>query len=84
MAQAQTELEAMEGVLDEYTTIVAEQTRRIRALEAALTHADNLLMRGDGVLYIAPRAWIELMNRLNLETTHNDIRDTATKPGPHG
>ncbi len=41
MAQAQTELEVMEGVLDEYATIVAELTREKRELERALYAALN-------------------------------------------
>lgn len=41
MTQAQTEIEAMEGVLDEYTTIVADLTREKRELERALYAALN-------------------------------------------
>lgn len=36
MTQAQTEVEALEGVIDEYTTIVADLTREKRELERAL------------------------------------------------
>jgi hypothetical protein len=35
--QAQPELEAMQNVIDEYTSLVAEQTRRIRALTLLAT-----------------------------------------------
>lgn len=60
--QVESELEATKVVADELGTIIAEQTRRIRLLEAALLLAKEwgVTSRGyDGTMAVSLRKWID-------------------------